>query len=106
MARKKKDMSEVLIEKAAARSEAMEATKAHIEEASASPIPEADQDTPLTTTEKPGRGRPVEDPNDPKKAVTINLRASSHKKLKMFAVMNDTNASALIEQWIDEHCVG
>ena len=87
---KKKDLSDALREKVAARSEAMEATKARIEGTG--------------ETDKRGPGRPIDDPHDPRKAVTINLKSSSHKKLKVYAAMHDTTASALVESWIAEHC--
>ena len=90
----KKDMTDLLKAKVAARSEEMEATRARIESG-----------TEAAAEVKRGPGRPVEDPQDPRKGVTINLKASSHKKLKLWAVMHDTTASALIESWIEQHCV-
>ena len=104
---KKRDLSDVLKEKAAERSEALEATKARIENA-ATVGEEQDEPAPAPvsgTTEKRGPGRPMVDPTDPRKAVTINLKASYHKKLKMYAVMHDTTVSALVESWIEQHCV-
>ena len=103
---KKRDLSDVLKEKAAERSEAMEATKARIENAA---VTEPEQDEPVSapvsgTTERRGPGRPQVNPEDPRKAVTINLKASLHKKLKMYAGMHDTTVSALVESWIEEHC--
>ena len=103
---KKRDLSDILKEKAAERSEAMAATKARIENAA---VTEPEQDEPALaptsgTTERRGPGRPQVDPTDPRKAVTINLKASLHKKLKMYAVMHDTTVSALVEAWIEEHC--
>ena len=104
---KKRDLSDILKEKAAERSEAMAATKARIENAA---MVEEEQVEPAPaptsgTTERRGPGRPQVDPTDPRKAVTINLKASLHKKLKMYAVMNDTTVSALVESWIEQHCV-
>ena len=95
----KKDMTDILKQKAAARAEAMATTKARIEEGTDVSTSEAAAEA------KRGPGRPVEDPKDPRKDVTINLKASSHKKLKLYAVMHDTTASALIESWIEQHCV-
>ena len=92
---KKKDMTDILKAKATERSEAMEATRARIESGTEASAAEA----------KRGPGRPLEDAKDPRKGVTINLKASSHKKLKLYAVMHDTTASALIESWIEQHCV-
>lgn len=40
---------------------------------------------------------------DYKKTVTIKLWASTHKKLRAYAVEHDTNVSALFEQWAREH---
>ena len=84
----KKDMSVVLKERADARASELTDMKHQIE----------------AGVERPGRGRPIENPSDPKKGVTINLKSSSHRKIKIWAAMQGTTVSSLIEDWIDEHC--
>lgn len=48
-------------------------------------------------------GRPSD--GEPRKCCSINLRESSHQKVKLYAVKNNTTISALIEKWIAEYCV-
>jgi hypothetical protein len=45
----------------------------------------------------------TQEKTDYKKAVTINLWASTHKKLRMYAAEHDTNVSALLEKWAQYH---
>ena len=85
----KRDMSEMLRAKASARTEEMNTTKMQIESGE---------------IQQRSKGRPVENPDDPKCAVTISLRTSTHQRLKFQAVREQTSASALVERWVEEHC--
>lgn len=83
----KKSMSELLRQKASARAQEMVSTKRAIETGQ--------------SPKKVGR----QSDGEPRRCVSISLRESSHKQLKMYAVSHDTSASALIEKWIAEYCV-
>ena len=83
----KKSMSELLRQKASARAQEMVSTKRAIE------------------TGQPAKKVGRQSDGELRRCVSISLKESSHKKLKVYAVSHDTSASALIEEWIQKYCV-
>lgn len=82
----KRDISALLKTKAMARAQEMQTTQYAIK-----------------SGQTKSAGRPSD--GEPRKCCSINLRESSHQKVKLYAVKNGTTISALIEEWIAEHCV-